>query len=217
MARIMKSVVVVCLSIIAIPILFGACDTVGGGGLSVQADTAFDRTGTLRSDGVFTSMMTNNYAIAGSEVIPGVGDKAERAIVSVVLNQVPAGANVTRVLLRLKGAAAEGDPFGKFGNMSVDHIDVVSSISADAFAGKTLTAGIGTITTLPGNILSAQTVELDVTAQVQADLAAGRPISSFRFLFANAPANDLTVNEVFFHANSGDEALRPQAQIYYTQ
>jgi len=211
MTRSLKNVLVVSLSISAIPVFCGACNT------SVPADTAFDRTGTLRSDGIYTSMLTNNYAIAGSEVIPGVGDKEERAIISVVLNQVPAGATVTRALLRLSGAAAEGNPFGKFGDMTVDHINVVSSITADAFEGKTLTASIATITTLPGNILSAEMVELDVTAQVQADLAAGRPISSFRFQFANAPADDLTVNEVFFNASSSDETLRPRAEIFYTQ
>src|SRR5262249_42537954 len=59
-----------------------------GGGTQVKADTAFDRTGTLRSDGLYTSMLVNNFVTAGDE---GNTNLAQRGIVSVVLNQIPAG------------------------------------------------------------------------------------------------------------------------------
>jgi hypothetical protein len=207
-----KPVLLGCLLALPLVIFSGACDTLNGG-QRVPADTAFDRTGTLRSDGVYTSMLTNNYAVAGGE---GDSNKADRAFVSVVLNQVPAGANVTQAILTLKASAPEGDPFGDFGNMTVDHVNVVSSINAASFNAAPLTAGIATITSLPAG-LATETLELDVTAQVQADLAAGRPISSFRFQFNSAPNMDGSFDQVFIHANQNDIDLRPTAEITIAQ
>ncbi|HKQ50061.1 MAG TPA: hypothetical protein VJZ71_18440 [Phycisphaerae bacterium] len=190
----------------------GAGGSAGGGGQEVQCDTAFDRTGTLRSDGIFTSMLINNFVIVGDE---GNTNLAQRGIVSVVLNQIPAGANVESVILQIMGSAPEGNPFDDFGFMTVDHIDVVANIGATAFLGKTLTANIATIDTLPGGLMQ-QTVALDVTAQVQADLAAGRPISSFRFQFTNAPSLDGVFDQVFFAANQNDASARPIAIATFT-
>jgi hypothetical protein len=194
------------LSMSAISVFVGAC---GLFPQPVQLDTAFDRTGTLRSDGAFTSMLTNNSVIAGDE---GNTNLAQRGIVSVVLSPIPAGANVTKVVLRLQGSAAEGNPFADFGSMQVDHVNVVSSITTLNFAGNTLTANIASIASLPGGLVK-QAVELDVTAQVQADIAAGRPISSFRFQFNTAPSLDGAFDQVFFDANQNDIALRPTAQV----
>lgn len=213
MSRSSKFVLVLFPAVFAIALSIGACGTPPAGAQSVQADTAFDRTGTLRSDGAYTSMTTNNYAIAGDE---GNTNMAQRAFVSVVLNQVPAGATVSKATLRLKASAPEGDPFGEFGNLKVDHVNVVSSINAGSFAGSLLTAEIATITSLPAG-LATQDVEIDITSQVILDLAAGRPISSFRFQFANAPSNDGNFDQVFIKADQNDVAQRPTAEIILAQ
>lgn len=220
MKRNMKNLMTACLTLSGAALSIAACNTGGiplpnggqplpNGGQQVTCDTAFDRTGTLRSDGVFTSMLTNNFVIVGDE---GNTNLAQRGIVSVVLNQIPAGANVTQVILRIRGSAPEGNPFSDFGSMTVDHVNVVSSISALAFLGNTLTANVATIATLPSG-LNTQALELDVTAQVQADIAAGRPISSFRFQFANAPSLDGTFDQAFFVSNQNDASLRPTALV----
>lgn len=194
----------------------GACGTgMGPGGLplpagqEVKADTAFDRTGTLRSDGLYLSMLGINFVSCGDE---GDTNLAQRAIVSVVLNQVPAGANVTKVVLKIRRFISEGNPFDDFGAMTVDHINVVSSINAAAFLGNTLTPSIATINP-PAGVNADAMLELDVTAQVKADIAAGRPISSFRFQFNNGPSLDGSFDQVFFHANQNDDTLRPTATI----
>src|SRR6185295_13354008 len=128
------------------------------------------------------------------------------------LSTIPAGANITNVTLRLQGSAPEGNPFTDFGSMQVDHVNVVSSISILNFAGNTLTANITSIPTLPSG-LNKQVVELNVTTQVKADIAAGRPISSFRFQFNNAPSLDGTFDQVFFNANQNDLEFRPTAAV----
>lgn len=175
-------------------------------GTKVLCDTAFDRTGSLRSDGAFVSMLTNKYVYAGDE---GNTNLAQRAIVSVVLNQIPAGANIVNATLRINGLAPEGDPFGEFGPMTVDHVNVVSSISAVNFLGKTLTSSIATVPSLPYGVKQQQTLELDVTAQVKADIAAGRPISSFRFQFVNAPSLNGVFDQAAIMADQNDDNDRP--------
>jgi hypothetical protein len=54
-------------------------------------------------------------------------------------------------------------------------------------------------------------VELDVTTYVKADIAAGRPISSFRLLFSNAPTVDDQFDVVFFNAFPDDPTQQPFA------
>ncbi len=197
-------------------VVLGACGTgmtPGGmplpGGQQVKADTAFDRTGTLRSDGAHTSMTAINFVSAGDEGDTNLG---QRAIVSVVLNQVPAGANVSKAVLRVRRFISEGNPYNDFGAMTVDHVNVVSSINAGSFFGSTLTSTISTINPQAG-MFTDPIMEIDVTAQVKADLAAGRPISSFRFQFNNGPSLDNAFDQVFMYADQNDETLRPTATI----
>lgn len=189
------------------PVPGGAGDVLG---TKILCDTAFDRTGSLRSDGAFVSMLTNKYVYAGDE---GDTNLAQRAIISVVLNQIPAGANIVNATLRISGSAPEGDPFGEFGPMTVDHVNVVSSISAVNFLGKTLTSSIATIPSLPYGVKQQQTLELDVTAQIKADLAAGRPISSFRFEFVNAPSVNGTFDQASLIADQNDDNARPTVTV----
>lgn len=207
MKRNFKSGLFACLSLSAIAAVAPGCGVVPPP--QIRLDTAFDRTGTLRSDGQFTGMLTNNSVIAGDE---GNTNLAQRGIVSVVLSPIPAGANITNVTLRLQGSAPEGNPFADFGSMQVDHVNVVSSITIVNFAGNTLNSNIATISTLPSG-LNKQVIELDVTNQVKEDFMAGRPISSFRFQFNNAPSADGTFDQVFFNADQNDLEFRPTAAV----
>ncbi len=202
-----KSGLFICLSLAAITGGATGCGVVPQP--QIRLDTAFDRTGTLRSDGLFTGMLTNNSVIAGDE---GNTNLAQRGIVSVVLSPIPAGANITNVTLRLQGSAPEGNPFADFGSMQVDHVNVVSSITITNFAGGALNSNIATISTLPSG-LNRQVIELDVTNQVKEDILAGRPISSFRFQFNNAPSVDGTFDQVFFNADQNDLEFRPTAAV----
>ena len=170
---------------------------------SARLGVAFDRTGSIQSDGLYVPMSAYKTVSLGDTG----GDIAERSIVSVTLGAIPPGANVTRVLLTLVKAAPFGNPYDDFGSISVDHVDVVSGIAAAQFNGNTLTAAIATL----ADDITSQTFELDVTSFVQADIAAGRPIASFRLQFNSAPSNDASADRVFLSADPDYPALQPFA------
>ena len=204
-----KSSLFICLSLTAISAVATGCGVIPA--QTVTLDTAFDRTGTLRGDGQFTGMLTNNFVIAGDE---GNTNQPQRGFISLSLNPIPAGATITQVVLRLEASATEGNPFTDFGAMQVDHVNAVSSITIVNYVGGTLTENIASIPSLPSGLLR-EVVEIDITTQVQEDLAAGRPISSFRFQFPflAAPSADGTFDQVFISANQNDITLRPTATV----
>jgi hypothetical protein len=175
---------------------------------SVRLDAAFDRSGILRSDATYNSITLYNTVFLGDDA----NNLPSRAFVSVVLAPVPPGANVTKVLLHLEGHILFGNPFDDFGAISVDHVNVVAGIGAADFSGNVITASIATIPPLPTDPSMFMTVELDITAQVKADIAAGRPISSFRLQFNSAPSVDKEVDIAEFYAST----TTPAQQFYAT-
>jgi hypothetical protein len=210
MKRILHTAIYFCTSCAFIVLLSGTTCANVPTGTTVELNTAFDRTGTIRSDGAFTSMLDATVVQVGDQ---GDTNLAQRGIISVVFNdKVSATDTITSVILRIKGSAPEGDPFGKFGAMTIDHVNVQSSLN-DSFSGKTLTADVGSIQDLTKSAINKDTVDLDVTEAVQQDLAAGRLISSFRFQFANAPAADGTFDQVEISANQNDTANLPIAIV----
>ena len=181
--------------------------------LNVRLEPAFDRTGTLRSDVAYTTITANNTVNVGDNAGTGnamTSNLALRGFVSVLLDPIPPTAEVTKVLLHLEGNAPFGNPFGDFGTLTVDHVNILAGITKDNFLGNTITSTIATIPPLP-TAGSTMIVELDVTTYVKADIAAGRPISSFRLLFSNAPTVDDQFDVVFFNAFPDDPTQQPFA------
>lgn len=174
---------------------------------TVRLDVVFDRTGFLIRDNAFRNMTLES---------PLIGDLAAMntpvcAFVSVNLNALPADANVTRVVLSLLAFNADGDPFAKFGTITVDHVNVVSGITASDYAGGTISAGVATVTAFAMG--TTRDVSIDVTDEVNADRAAGRPISSFRFRFDAAPSIDAVNDLVLIAASPNNQAQRPSATV----
>lgn len=169
-------------------------------------DVVFDRSGTLIRDGAFFPM---NGSI---EIGDNNGDQAFCGFVSLKLDSLPSTANVTNVVLNLKVRIAFNDPFPAFGPMTVDHVNVVSGITAIDYVGSTISSSIATISAFP-KTAQLQNVAIDVTSQVNADRAAQRPISSFRFRFDAAPSRDLMRNIVEIEASQDDPAARPSATV----
>lgn len=190
----------------------GGCGTAPLGQETTTLDVAFDRTGTLQSDGVFTPMT----AAAAFDVIrvgDGQNNLALRAFISINLNSLPANSTVTNALLQFEAAAPAGNPFGDFVTLTVDHVNVVSGIGVDDFVGGTVEGRIATIGPVP--TFDRRAVSIDVTRQVNADRAAGRPISSFRILFGQAPTADGQADAVFIDASDNDGGPRPSAQVTF--
>lgn len=189
------------------------CDT-GLNSEDVRLDPAIDRTGTLNSDGAWLRISPPVVVIAGDTGSlggDGSGNNLERrAFVSVTHTAIPDDARVDKVVLHLRSKETFGNPFADFGTLYVDHVDIVSSITEDRFNEAALSAGFATIPQPPAPNVPAD-VEIDVTNQVKADIAAGRPISSFRLRFASAPSVDLQSDELYFYADADDQLLQPYA------
>ncbi|MGE3180405.1 MAG: hypothetical protein AB7N71_02145 [Phycisphaerae bacterium] len=174
---------------------------------TITLDVVFDRTGTLRSDGVFAPMTRGELIGAGDSD----ENRESRAFISLSLNTLPATANVTRVVLRFNAQNVFGNPFSDFPACVVDHVNVVSGINAATFSEATITSQVALIEPIPP--LSARDVEIDVTASVNADRAAGRPISSFRVFFAQAPTVDGQSDGIVIRASPDNSAARPSALV----
>lgn len=189
------------------------CDS-GLNGRDVRLGAAFDRTGTLRSDGQWIAMTENQIVTPGDTgSLGGDGSTSNlelRGFISVTHAALPAVANIDKVVLHLHSRAIFGNPFFEFGTLYVDHVNIVSSITKDTFNEVPLSAGFATI---PEPVMpdAMEDVVIDVTAQVTADISAGRPISSFRLRFGFAPSADSQHDVLFFDANPDDAAMQPYA------
>lgn len=171
-----------------------------------RIDVVFDRTGSLLRDSIFQNM-TQASTIVGDDS----SNRPFCAFVSLNLNNIDDDENVTRVVLNLTAIVANGDPFGDFGTITVDHVNVVSGISASDYTGGTIQAAIATIQSFPTG--TQQPVTIDVTSQVNADRTAGRPISSFRLRFDAAPSADGLPDNVLISTSADDANQRPSGTI----
>ncbi|MBK8268673.1 MAG: hypothetical protein IPK83_10390 [Planctomycetes bacterium] len=174
-------------------------------------DVVFDRTGTLQDDGLYTPMTTTDEVRIGDSV----GNMEARGFISISLNALPANANVTKALLRFRAIAAAGNPFDDIVLLKLDHVDVVSGIDATDFIATPIENSIATIDSLPTN--AKRDVSIDITSQLNADRAAGRPISSFRLDFRQAPTVDGQADAVFIDASDDDGGPRPSVVVTLTE
>jgi hypothetical protein len=113
---------------------------------------------------------------------------------------LPAGAVVTSATLQLRQAAVAGAPFAPLGAVVVDRVDFGLGVDGNDFNPPGATA-IGTLS--PDATLGVKS--LDVTAAVQADVAAGDLTSDFLIRFAIAfTDNDGVVDSVSFEDAEND-------------
>jgi hypothetical protein len=153
----------------------------GGGG---DEPISLTLVGQAPLDGVVSNTGAVNAAGGG----PGTGDLdivpnlCVRQFFTFSLASVPADATVLTAYLRLVQTAVVGAPYSNHGFVVVDHLDYGPALDATDFARVALTFGLGPLSADAS--LGPRTV--DVTAQVQADLAAGRTTSQFRTRFSGA-------------------------------
>lgn len=109
-----------------------------------------------------------------------------RGFLSFSLGAIPPGATIQLATLRCSQVQVVGVPYTALGAVQVDHMDLGGALDATDHGAAALTANVATLSTTP-------TLELKtavVTAQVVADLGAGRTVSAFRLLFPTATNND---------------------------
>ena len=152
-------------------------------------------------------------------VIPGddAHNVTYRGTLGFDLTKIPSGASVTQATLTVTQCNVGGNPFGALGALVVDHIDLTAGLTDAAFSGETLESNIGTLSSTPA--IGART--LDLTAQVQADMAAHRRVTGYRLRFSIRDTNNDSVTDFVQIALSRDGVCtvqpEPKLQVKYNR
>lgn len=148
----------------------------------------------------------SGYVVDGATTFPGnvvaVGDSSlnsvARGFYRFDITGLPAGVNVIAATLRTGQNSVTGDPYGEFGGLVVDHVDLGAGLNNTDFGAAPLAAVIGTLSTNA----TQEAKSVDVTGAVQADVAAARTTSDYRLYFVGAP--DGEADDDFVHlTNTG--------------
>ena len=165
--------------------------------------------GTLRSVGANT-----NIAVIPGDDANGI---AYRSTLGFDLGKLPAGAKVTAATLQVDQCRVGGSPFTALGALVVDHIDLTLGLTDAAYAGQTIDDDIGTLS-------SDATIglrQLDVTAQVQQDVASNRRVTAYRLRFSQHDTNGDAISDFVQIALSRDgvctTAPEPKLHVAYSR
>jgi hypothetical protein len=169
-------------------LVVAACGGSGGGGPGggpAPVPVTVNITSTPTLDG---SVFSDGRVFPDIYPQPGhgpTGTLLQRGIYHFSLAGVPAGAQVESATIRLEQfiATTAPDAYVEMGPLLADHIDMngLAALIPGLFAGNTLTSGFMTVATNRNPTL----FNLDVTARVAADVAAGRDSSAYRLRFTN--------------------------------
>jgi hypothetical protein len=117
---------------------------------------------------------------------------------------LPAGATVVQAVLETYQFEVIGSPYAGLGDLRVDSIDLDDGVGAGLDEGDYSSAAFSTV---PGSLSSSSTLgprSIDVTAAVQADVAAGRANSDFRIYFQSQTDGNGTEDQVKLISASDD-------------
>lgn len=198
----------------------GALAVSGCGG----SDGASDVTVTLLSAAGLDGTIVMNGAPSGVSVTgaviqvgdtPVLGtDLAVRGFLSFSRAAIPPGATLVSATLRLHQSFVFSTPYATLGSVFVDHVDLGAGLDFTDATSPALSDSFG--------ILSSDTSiayhTLDVTAQVAADISAGRSYTEFRLhMLVGADADG---TEDITHWDDGEDGLGsgnvPQLVVVYT-
>ena len=148
-------------------------------------------TGWFRSDGLFgTPGGTGGIVLVGDTGIWGL-----RGFLGFNIGGIPADAEILAAELSVwhfKGPA-QGSPYADLGNLLIDYVDIGSSLDLDDYRVLALESDIAVLSDAPTEGLRTADVTKQLqTARVLADLAAGRPVISFRVRFPKETDGDVT-------------------------
>lgn len=188
------------IAVIALGLLTSIGLAACGGSSNNQTPGSASITSTAALDGWVTSAGGFDATGGGAAVGDTSGNDTAAQIFSFSLAGIPAGATITDAVLRIRQHSQIGTPYGTLGDVVVDHFDMGLDLDATDFAGGTILAGFGTLST-DG---TQEYKEIGVAARVQADVTAGRTKSDFRVRFAVATDNDNGFDVTRFE-NGNDE------------
>lgn len=176
-------------------LLLVACG--GGGGSGPATGTGVQKTLFFPSAAALDGHVDGFGGIGLGAVGPQTGDTGPtdtRQILSFDHSAIPAGAAIESAVLQIVQANVIGAPFATLGTVQVDHVDYGTTPGAATYAGQTLTAAVGTLSTTPA--LGGR--QLDVVALVRADRLAGRTRTQLRLQFTTANDGDAFTDAVQF-------------------
>jgi hypothetical protein len=161
--------------------LMGACGGGGGG----------ETTATFIPTSDLTLVSDASPRAAGLNVGDTAGNLSTRAGLRFgIFLGIPSGAVITSAKLVLQQQSVAGNPYGLLGTMVVDRVDFGGNLTASDFGAPVLTPNLGTLSS--SATLGAK--EVDVTAAVAADVAAGDLTSDFVVRFTTATSANATAD-----------------------
>ncbi len=158
----------------------------------------FTRTSQADRDGY----VSNSGSVFESENAIKIGDQGAGGVfgfVSFSILDIPAQATVNSAILRLYQYNFSGDPYNKLGNLKIEHLVYGASLDSSDYSLEALNATVGVISTNS----TVGWKNLDVTDQVQEDLANARARSQFRVRFVDAQFTGEGNNWIYVSAAEG--------------
>lgn len=181
-------------------------------------------TTTIQSSGELDGYRANNGGgstreaiLVGNGNIVDTGEAIWRGFISFELASIPNEAVIQGIELRFYQGRVVGDPYGKLGNVILDHVDYGSRLSGAAYDLPAMDSAVLPQQTAPGvwYILSDPTI----ANWIEDDLAAGRPRFQLRLRFSQESDGDGVKDYVSFE--SGNNYLGtgnlPQLTVAYGQ
>jgi hypothetical protein len=179
---------------------------------------------TLRSEGALDGYWLNDGSGSNSEdILVGNGDEVDpvgelvaRGFMSFDVSGIPAGSAIDSVELRFYQKEIQGDPYGKLGNLLLEHVDYGSSLGDSAYSAPAIASALLDIESDPGAwyIMSDPTI----LSWVQSNLEAGRSRFQLRLQFRQETDGDRLEDWVAIGPGGGVLGSRsaPQLTITYT-
>jgi hypothetical protein len=163
-----------------------------------------------RSPGFPDIARNDNALLIGDH--DGTNQDAYRSIVSFPNSALPAGATITKAVLRVYQLHVIGTPYVTHGSVQVGHLIVGPALVEAAYDHPLLST--------PGLISTDRTEgykELDVTSAVLADRASGRGLTQFRLEFAVMDSNGDGQNSLAtFEDGNGSQGTNNIPQLHLT-
>lgn len=188
----------------------GAC---GGGGGSGNA-TAQPVAVTLHGAPLLDGTVTQGGATFLGEALVGDngGAQGERACIDFELTGVPTGAHVVTATMTLVQRVVRGTPYATLGSLLLDHVVYGTVLEAGEYARTPIESAFAVLST--DATLGPRTI--DVTAQVQNDLARGQ--SQFRLRFSTENDLDAVIDDAewFCIGSATTLADLPTLVVVYT-
>ncbi|MFC2036665.1 FHA domain-containing protein [Chloroflexota bacterium] len=159
-------------------------DAGGPGSVTVESDASLDGYRANNSSG----SRRHDILVGNGDIVDPTGELVWRGFMSFDLSSIPSGADITNVELRFFQAKVGGDPYGKLGNLVLEHVDYGSSLDASAYDTAAMDSAMLAQQPNPGAwyILSDPTL----ADWVGKDLAAGRSRFQLRLRFAQETDGD---------------------------